>query len=171
VDVYPNPINVNEDSYIDVNRGCHYGRNRLQLEKFVEARFDSLIIRLPGLFGNGLKKNVIYDLINNNLVDQICPESIYQFYHIDNLWRDIEMALMHNLTVVNFATEPVTVKEIVNKAFGLELRNNKRIPPVSYDFQTKYSRLFNCSRGYIYLKHDILSSLENFVSSAKNQIP
>ena len=42
-----------------------YGRNRLFLE--LEAQKlcpDALIIRLPGLFGENLKKNFIYDMIN-----------------------------------------------------------------------------------------------------------
>jgi len=33
---------------------------------------------LPGLFGDGLKKNVIYDLMNNNLPDKIQAEGKYR---------------------------------------------------------------------------------------------
>lgn len=42
-----------------------YGRNRRALEAFCEAHFrDCLIVRLPALFGHGLKKNFIFDLLN-----------------------------------------------------------------------------------------------------------
>lgn len=42
-----------------------YGRNRLQLEKWVREDFsDALIVRLPALYGMGLKKNFIYDIIH-----------------------------------------------------------------------------------------------------------
>lgn len=42
-----------------------YGRHRRALEAFVEARFaHSLIVRLPALFGEGLRKNFIFDLLN-----------------------------------------------------------------------------------------------------------
>lgn len=40
-----------------------YGANRLQLEQWVREDFDSaLIVRLPALYGKGLKKNFLYDL-------------------------------------------------------------------------------------------------------------
>lgn len=40
-----------------------YGKNRLQLEKWIREDFDNvLIIRLPALYGAGLKKNFLYDL-------------------------------------------------------------------------------------------------------------
>lgn len=42
-----------------------YGRNRRELEKFCAANFDRcLVVRLPALFGAGLKKNFIFDLAN-----------------------------------------------------------------------------------------------------------
>lgn len=41
-----------------------YGANRLQLEKWVRKDFDNaLIVRLPALYGAGLKKNFIKDLV------------------------------------------------------------------------------------------------------------
>lgn len=41
-----------------------YGRNRRWLEVEASARFDCHILRLPALFGPGLKKNFIFDLLN-----------------------------------------------------------------------------------------------------------
>jgi len=42
-----------------------YGRHRRALEAFVETEFPgSLIIRLPALFGAGLRKNFLFDLMN-----------------------------------------------------------------------------------------------------------
>lgn len=45
--------------------GIAYGRHRRRLEAFCEDRFeDCLVIRLPALFGRGLRKNFIFDLMN-----------------------------------------------------------------------------------------------------------
>jgi len=42
-----------------------YGRHRRELEEFVERRFAShLIVRLPALYGEGLRKNFLFDLLN-----------------------------------------------------------------------------------------------------------
>jgi hypothetical protein len=42
-----------------------YGRHRRLLETFCENRFDDfLVVRLPALFGPGLRKNFIFDLMN-----------------------------------------------------------------------------------------------------------
>ena len=65
VDVFANPVNVDETSEI-ITEGLHpYGLNRYRLEKWVRGNYpDALIIRLPGLFGKNIKKNFIYDYIN-----------------------------------------------------------------------------------------------------------
>ena len=40
-----------------------YGKNRLQLESWVREDFpEALIVRLPALYGAGLKKNFLFDL-------------------------------------------------------------------------------------------------------------
>lgn len=40
-----------------------YGKNRLQLERWVREDFpDALIVRLPALYGVGLRKNFLFDL-------------------------------------------------------------------------------------------------------------
>ncbi len=42
-----------------------YGRHRRELEAFAEDHFaQPLIVRLPALFGDGLRKNFIFDLMN-----------------------------------------------------------------------------------------------------------
>lgn len=65
IDVFKNPVDVDENSNIEII-GLHpYGYNRYQLEQWVRKNYEeALIIRLPGLFGKNIKKNFIYDLIH-----------------------------------------------------------------------------------------------------------
>lgn len=42
-----------------------YGRHRRELEEFCQSRFpECLVVRLPALFGNGLRKNFLFDIMN-----------------------------------------------------------------------------------------------------------
>lgn len=41
-----------------------YGRNRRELELRVQGRSGAVVVRLPALFGPGLKKNFVYDVLN-----------------------------------------------------------------------------------------------------------
>ena len=65
IDVFKEPRGVDENSVIDIEDLHAYGYNRYQLELWVRKQYpDALIIRLPGLFGKGIKKNFIYDYLN-----------------------------------------------------------------------------------------------------------
>lgn len=65
IDVFKNPVGVNEDSAVEDDEPEPYGLNRYLLECWVRQQYpDALIIRLPGLFGKNIKKNFIYDFIH-----------------------------------------------------------------------------------------------------------
>lgn len=65
IDVYKEPVNVNEDTKIDTENLQPYGYNRYYLEKWVSENIENhLIVHLPGLYGKNIKKNFIYDLIH-----------------------------------------------------------------------------------------------------------
>lgn len=82
-----------------------YGRNRRRLEAFCAAEFDRpLILRLPALFGQGLRKNMLFDLMNpapsmltsarrEALASAVMPEtagrlmSFYSFDQITGMWH------------------------------------------------------------------------------------
>ena len=65
VAVYDETNKVDEDSVIDEDKCMPYGKNRLFLENWVRQNCkDYLIIRLPAIYGENLKKNFIYDMIN-----------------------------------------------------------------------------------------------------------
>ncbi len=65
IDVFKNPVGVDENTEIDTENLHPYGLNRYKLECWVREKYkDALIVRLPALFGKNIKKNFIYDLIN-----------------------------------------------------------------------------------------------------------
>ena len=61
--VYKDSRGKDESSPMDKEGLAPYGANRLQLEQWVRQDFPrALIVRLPALYGKGLKKNFLYDL-------------------------------------------------------------------------------------------------------------
>jgi nucleoside-diphosphate-sugar epimerase len=165
VAVYPTPIDVDEDTPIDEAAQTPYGRHRLMLERFAAEHFpQSLAVRLPGLFGPGLKKNAIYDLMHNNELHKVNAASVYQFYNLDRLWSDISTALAAGLSVVNFATEPVSVREVAREAIGLDFTNDPGTPAANFDMRSKHADLFDGRHDYLYDRGHVLAELRAFVA-------
>ncbi|RUT42881.1 NAD(P)-dependent oxidoreductase [Paenibacillus anaericanus] len=170
VDVYMNPIDVNEDSYIDPETAEPYGRHRYYLEQFVKENFTNyLIIRLPGLFGKGLKKNFIYDLIHSNAMHLTHHQSKFQFYNMSSLWNDIQTSLNNSVSLVNFATEPVSPFEVAKYSLGTTFLNETEKNPVFYNMRSKHANLFNLDGedGYLKSKDVILQEITAFIEEEK----
>ena len=172
VGVYPNPIiGVDEDTVIDESKLPPYGVHHLELERFCRDNFDTTIVRLPGLFGEGIKKNMIFDFIHGNNIDQIHADSMYQFYYLSHLWEDIQTAIRSNLRLVNFATEPVSVEEVALAAFGRKFDNRPADKtPALFDFRTKYAELYSGRNGYIKDKVAVLAQLTEFVKTQQAKL-
>lgn len=167
VDIYPNIKDVNESTEISVENELQtYGRNRFLLEKEVAHLFprNSTIVRLPALFGAGLKKNVIFDLMNDNNVSKINPESEFQYYNLQHLVEDIRKVCTHNIPVVNICSEPIKTREIAHEIFHQDLSLNDSSNPVKYDINSLYSSLWGREK-YLYSKKDVLRELSTYVSS------
>jgi len=162
VDVYPRTIKVNEDSIIDLNQHLPYGKHRRNLELFSMHNFDSTIIRLPGLFGEGLKKNIIYDLLNRKYDYLTNKKSTLQFYNLDNIWKDISKTLKNKIELINFGTEPVPITEIANECFEIDYKGDDSREPLMYDMQTKYGFLWGKDIPYLYSRSEVLKDLKSF---------
>lgn len=163
VDVYPEPVGVDEETPLSIETGAAYGRHRLMLERFVAERFPSTILRLPGLFGDGLKKNIIFDLMNNNAIDQLQPASSFQFYPLSRLWKDVQKTLSLDIPLLNVATEPVTVGEIAKRAFGRDLPPSNA-PTARYDFRSRHASAWGRKDGYLLGREDVVRSLQYFLA-------
>lgn len=220
VDVYPSPIGVDESIDVSDLDNQAYGKNRLWLEQQLEANFENhLILRLPALFGPGLKKNFIYDLIHvvpsmlnsakfeelsqrdqmlknhydkqengfyklSTVSDQdkkmlkerflnlgfsalnfTDSRGIFQFYNLDDLWFDMQIALSQGLKKLNMATEPISVNEIYESVFSKPFDNEILPTPPRYDFYTLHGAHFCGHRHYIRQKKAILEGIQQFIQA------
>ncbi len=169
IDVYPRPIEVDEGEVPALEGAQPYGRHRLELEHFVRARFpEATIVRLPGLFGPGLKKNVIYDFLHDNRLDLVHQDGQFQFYDLARIQADVERCLDAGLRLVNFATEPVTTLEVARAAFGRDFDNSLPTPGPRYDFWTRHAAAWGRSGHYLASREDVLDAIRRFVDAERS---
>lgn len=166
VDVFKNPLSVTEDTPVDED-GLHpYGLHRRYLETFVEYQFPRhLIVRLPGLVGPGLRKNVIFDFLNDNNLNAIDSRGVFQFYPMVNLWYDIQIALRAELSLVHLTAEPISVAEVARDGFGRVFEHTLSNPPARYDFQSNHAALFSGHGMYQYNKRETLQAIRAYAQS------
>ena len=166
VDVFKSPIEVDEGTIIDES-GLHaYGLNRRRLEKFVESHFDNhLIVRLPGLVGPGLRKNIIFDFLNNNNLQAIESRNVFQFYPMVNLWYDIQIALKEGLRLIHLTAAPISVRDLSFNGFGKSFNQELASPLVKYDLRTKYASFFGSKEIYQYSDRETVLAVRAYAQS------
>lgn len=166
VDVFKNPFDVTEDTTVDETGLQPYGLHRRYLETFVESQFPHhLIVRLPGLVGPGLRKNVIFDFLNDNNLDAIDSRGVFQFYPMVNLWYDIQIALRAGLSLVHLTAEPISVAEVARDGFGRVFEHTLSNPLARYDFQSNHAALFGGHGMYQYSKRETLQAIRAYAQS------
>ena len=170
IDVYPILSGVDEDYNCHVVENHPYGVHRLEFEDFVSQQFEnSFIVRLPGLFGRGLKKNLIFDLLNNNCLEMINSRSSFQYYDLSRLWHDIEIVIKSGTRKVNLFTEPIVSQQIIETFFPGKVVGQEAASEAHYDLYTKNSHLFGARGPYVRSKEDVLHQLKEFVESYSRQ--
>ncbi|GAA4355547.1 NAD-dependent epimerase/dehydratase family protein [Angustibacter luteus] len=171
VDVYAKPVGVDETTPLPAP-GLHpYGAHRFELEEFARSRFDNvLVVRLPGLFGPGIKKNVIFDLLTGNNLSAIDHRGSFQYYDLRRLWADIGVALDAGFPLVNFATEPVTTGKVAQECFDLDFRNEPPgSSPGTYDVRSVHADAFGGHGGYLQSADQVLADLRSFVLDERSR--
>ena len=177
IDIYEK-INSNDNNILNEDYECNfninhtYGKNRYLFEKFISEKFQNYnIIRLSALFGKGLKKNIIYDLINNNQIENIPYNSTFQWYNLDRLKNDIDIILTNNIKICNLFAEPIETKDIIkifnkvyNKDYNFQIEYlGNSYNKLTYNIYTKYFNLFNSNvSNYICNKDSVLNDIESF---------
>lgn len=171
VDVYSTPIGVDEDSTIEVEDAQAYGKHRYLFEDFVRKQFGChFIVRLPGLFGKGLKKNFIFDLMNENCLHLTDYRSVFQFYDMSCLWRDLSIVRERGAGTINFATEPVSAEEVAAVCFDRVFQNETEKAPIKYDMRSKHASLFGNQSLYMSSSKEVLTQIKTFQSEEKRQL-
>lgn len=164
VDVYPVTHGVDESFDCHSAANHAYGVNRLYFEDEMTQMFpEAMICRIGGVFGLGLKKNLIYDLLHDNQVEKINLESSFQFYNIAHVWADLQRMERSGLRLVNFLTEPVTMREVVERAFPGKPVGTVPGPLAAYDVHTRYAAEMGGEGHYLESKEAVLRGLESFV--------
>ena len=166
VDVFKRPIGVDEATLVD-EEGLHaYGFHRRLLEKFVQDHFSKhLIVRIPGLVGPGLRKNVIFDFLNGNNLLSIESRGVFQFYPMVNLWPDIQTALQEGLQLIHLTAEPMSVADISLQGFGRPFIQELRSEPARYDMQTLHAELFGSHGKYQYRMRETIQAIRSYAQS------
>ena len=172
VDVFQNPIEVNENTSV-IEAGLHsYGLHRRLLEKFVESHFPHyLIVRLPGLIGPGLRKNIVFDFLNENNLPLIESRGTFQFYPMVNLWADIQIALHNGLKLIHLTAEPISVAEVAKQGFGKVFKNELTNPPARYNLQTCHAALFGSLGAYQYSARETIQAIRSYSQSEPRTSP
>ena len=168
VDVFPVLCGVDERTLITPEAVAPYGRHRLQLEIMVRQVFtDTVIVRLPALFGPGLKKNALFDLLHDHQVDRIDGRGTFQFYDVANLTRDIGVCIENDIPLLNIATEPIAIAVIARDLFGRTLTPATSPQGPSYDLHSVYAPLWGHDDGYLYAKTVVFRALTTFVQESR----
>ncbi|MBU3806412.1 MAG: sugar nucleotide-binding protein [Candidatus Fournierella pullistercoris] len=193
-----------------------YGANRLQLEQWVREDWpDALIVRLPALYGPGLKKNFLYDLhtitpalLRPDKYQQLAEQSplvakaysdagngfyklngsqdaarlkawftqsdfnalaftdsrsVYQFYDLRRLWKDISLCLQEDLRCAHLATAPVSAQQVHQAVTGKPFENHLAGQPFDYDLRTEYAQLLGGEGQYLQTAQQELESIADFM--------
>ena len=172
IDVYPDPSQSLDEACNLVGQPNHpYGRHRLELEKWVRSRYsDSLIVRLPALFGPGLRKNALYDLLHGNDTEKINPAGVFQWYPVARLNSDIAIAASAGLRLINLFTAPVAIMKIVQQHFAGIPLGPERLPGPRYALKTRHAALFGGENGYIMNEEQEVQAIADFIADERDRL-
>ncbi|SEK95956.1 NAD-dependent epimerase/dehydratase family protein [Xaviernesmea oryzae] len=168
IDVYSNPVGVTEEDSPDLSQAQPYGRHRRELELWAEAQFPkTTIIRLPGLFGHGLKKNLIYDLLKGSGTENISPNGVLQWYPMHRFSKDLAKVAASQYRLVNISPEPIPTKDIHSSFFERSTIGANSLPGPRYDMQTRYPELLDGTDRYHITRQQVLADLAKFTAEPR----
>lgn len=146
------------------------GLRRLQLEQRVVAHFPaSTLVRLPGLFGEGLKANALADLLAGR-AEAIDPAAQGQWYPLRRLPADLARISGAGLALTHLAPAPIAFSEILARHFpGLaatDLAATGRAAPTP-ELTTRHAALFGGEGDYTMSTSQALAALGDFLKQRR----
>ena len=156
VDVYSDISDSDENSKtLDT---LSYGGNRRYLEERIVQHFPKAkVCRVGGLFGPGLKKNILYDLKNDRteLIHSVNRDSKFQFLPVD---RVVFASIEATEGISNIVGPPIFAYEIP----GIErFKLDSEAKAIRYDIKTCYSET-----GYLAEKSEVLKEVVRYLGGA-----
>jgi len=171
IDVYPDPSQpVDEGADLSGLPNHPYGRHRWEVEQFATERFPThAIIRLPALFGTGLKKNALFDLLHDNMVDRVNPACVFQWYPMARLADDLRRAIDAGLPLVNLVTEPVAMRDIIARFFPDAPVGPETVPAPHYALRTRHAPLFGSAPPYRLTAEEVFAHMASFIDQVRQR--
>ncbi len=175
IDVYAHPAGVTERDEPDLAAATAYGRHRGLFESFVrgcEGRgFGRVhVVRLAGLFGHGLRKNLVFDLVHRAPNLRVARRARFQWYPIDRLQTDLDRCVAADLDLVNLFPAPIDNARLLRDVFPDQvervLEADASAPPAHYDARTVHAALFGRHDGYVMGADAVLAELKRYVAAA-----
>jgi len=163
IDVYNgSPIHSDEHT-VPIIKKLDYGSNRYLFELMIQELNCSniQIYRLPALFSNKIKKNVLYDLLHNNNINSINVNSYYQWFNLNNLVHLIESIDLHG--TFNLFTEPLHTSKLF-ELFNVNVETSNLGPIIEYDYKTKLS-----NSGYIETSNTVLLEIKKLIDEVSSK--
>lgn len=164
IDVFASGVEFSESDLPLEENVEGYGRNRIWLEKKIQSRFErNLIVRLPGMFGPGLKKNVLFDLLNKREdISYPSYENIFEWLDVRDIPELITKARELKLNTLNLATEPTVLGVLAQEIFNVSLpRNNSKT--LRYEMKSIHvSKMINRESPYYFNKIEIFEKIKKW---------
>jgi hypothetical protein len=174
--IYPGGTTPDESTPLSAEGLTPYGANRLYMEQTLSERFNTLALRLPQLYGIGLKKGIVYDLLNDYRIEFIRPEGRFQYYDLRRLWSDTERVLQAGLQTLNLATPPLSSARVAAECFGIDIADQVVAGEESVfsemytrDMRTIHADMFGGPAGYLMDELAELDALRAFVRESRQR--
>lgn len=118
---------------------------------------------------SGQKKSLIeiFRSLGFSALNFTDSRSVFQFYDLSRLWKDILRAMAEHITLWHPAVAPVSAGELYTFLTGEVFQNELDTTPAYYDYRTIYDTLFGGSGGYICTKEEVLTGIQKFVEEER----